>query len=419
MTNPRQIRGLKSILRQHAATAGLAFAVVFALSALQTAQAQTFTVLYSFAGGNDGSNPFAGLVRDAAGNLYGTTYFGGGHTQQCTGGCGTVFKLTKAGHETVLHRFTSGKDGNFPQADLLLDASGNLYGTTTQGGNGGGPWGTVFKLNTADKLTVLHNFTDGSDGADPAGGLSFDANGNLYGTAGEGGAVGQGVVFKLAKTGKETVLHSFQGGTDGAFPVGNVIRDAAGNLYGTTSDGGGGCGSGCGTVFKIDKTGKETILHHFSADGGFSHGLVRDAAGNLYGSAGPASGGDVFKLNKNGKETVLHQFAGYPTDGSEPDSALVRDAKGNLYGTTYTGGPGPCSDGINTIGCGIVFRLTPPAGRGGKWKETILYSFNGGSDGYQPEEVVLDAAGNLYGVASAGGNTSCNGGCGVVFKITP
>jgi uncharacterized repeat protein (TIGR03803 family) len=304
----------------------------------------TETVLFNFSRGTDGSRPFGTLVRDAAGNLYGTTYEGGG-TGCASFGCGTVFKLDPSGHETVLYRFTGGADGRNPYAGLVRDPVGNLYGTTYYGGSSNNCYqgcGTVFKLDTTGAETVLHSFTGSPDGNFPRGGLVRDAAGNLYGTTAWGGAFGKGTVFKLDATGKETVLHSFTG-PDGQYPVAGLIRDAAGNLYGTTKNGGSSndCRGGCGTVFKVDTTGAETVLHSFTTgrDGRYPEaGLVADAAGNLYGTAFSGRNSDycaggcgtVFKVDTTGAATVLHNFTGSPGDGLYPYAGLVRDAAGNF-----------------------------------------------------------------------------------------
>jgi len=257
------------------------------------APAQTFNVLYNFAGPPDGAHPYAGLVRDAAGNLYGTTYTGGSSSY------GTMFKLDTSGSgtETVLHSFTGPPDGAYPYAGLVRDAAGNSYGTTYHGGSSG--YGVVFKVSTKGTETVLHSFTGPPDGAYPLDGVVRDAAGNLYGTTYHGGSSGYGVVFKVNTKGTESVLHSFTGPPHGAYPSDGVVRDAAGNLYGTTRYGG---SSGYGTAFKLDTSGTETVLHSFTGppDGAYPlDGLVRDAAGNLYGTAskGGSSGyGTVFKL---------------------------------------------------------------------------------------------------------------------------
>jgi uncharacterized repeat protein (TIGR03803 family) len=369
------------------------------LTAAQTAATSTYKVLYAFAGLKSGSRPAAGVIRDATGNLYGTTVYAGMKY-------GVVFKVAPAGEETVLHSFTGGVDGASSWAGLLRDAAGNLFGTTVSGGANG--IGTIFKLDPTGKETVLHSFGGGSDGVNPYAGLVLDPAGNFYGTTFLGGDHNSGVVFELDSAGKETVLYSFTGGADGSGPLASLVRDAVGNLYGTASFGGiSNCTSGCGTVFKLDTTGKLTILHSFTGgkDGGNSRtGLVRDAAGNLYGTTigGGINGvGVVFKIDTSGKQSILHNFFGSPDDGATPRGGLVRDSAGNLYGTTSNGG---------AQGRGVVFRLSSTG------KETILYTFTGGSDGGNPlAGLVRDAAGNLYGTTFLGG-TSNNG---VVFKLTP
>jgi len=282
-------------------------------------------------------------------------------------GCGTVFKLDTTGKETVLATFESwdGSGGRHPVAGLVQDASGNFYGTTLNGGvvyhSIGHCCGAVFKLDTTGKYTVLHAFQPAKDGAYPYSGLVLDAAGNLYGTTSLGDSLqGRpsccGTVFKVDTTGAETVLHHFKKGQDGRHPRAGLIQDSAGNFYGTTSEGGSECGvPGCGTIFKLDTTGTESVLYSFSGapDGANpTAGLIQDAAGNLYGttSAGGASGfGTVFKLDTTGKETVLYSFTG-GTDGATPFAGLIRDAAGNFYGTAYGGG---------ASGIGTVFKLTP------------------------------------------------------------
>jgi uncharacterized repeat protein (TIGR03803 family) len=394
----------------------LAIMLVPTVVASRPAQAQTFTVLYSFTGGADGGSPYAGLIRDSAGNLYGTTLGGGA----C--GNGTVFMLNKTGKETVLYSFTGGADGAGPFAGLVRDAAGNLYSTTIDGGSSsacqGHACGVVFKLDESGNETVLYSFNGGADGEYPYAGLVRDAKGDLYGTTAFGGGggcpnyfSGCGTVFKLDATGEETVLYSFTGtGGDGAYPYAGLVLDAAGNLYGTTAQGGTyACNygeNGCGTVFKLDKTGKETVLYTVTdTHGAYPYaGLVRDAASNLYGTTlgGDGSGrGRVFKLDKAGKETVLHSFTGTGGDGEYPYAGLVRDAKGNLYGTTWSGG---------THGSGTVFELDKTG------KETVLYSFTGGADGAWPwAGLALDANGNLYGTTVIDGAS----GYGTVFELTP
>ncbi len=384
-------------------------AAVFATGSAQ-AQAYTERVLYSFQGGAGGAFPFAGLVRDAQGNLYGTTYGGGDPT--CISGCGIVFKVDTTGKETVLHTFSS-PDGQHPYAGLVQDAQGILYGTTGYGGASGS--GTVFKVDTTGEETVLYSFTDRADGGFPVADLVLDAQGNLYGTTGYGGASGWGTVFKVDTTGKETVLYSFTIGADGSSPDAGLVRDAQGNLYGTTPTGGDlACLYGCGTVFKVDTTGKETVLYSFTGKQALGDGanpsadLVPDAQGNLYGttsSRGAYLYGTVFKVDTTGKETVLYSFIGTEGDGANPVARLVQDTQGNLYGTTYGGGAHQH---------GTVFKLDTTG------KETVLYSFTGGADGGSPESgLVLDAQGNLYGTTSGGGDLACDApyGCGTVFEL--
>jgi uncharacterized repeat protein (TIGR03803 family) len=328
----------------------------------------TETVLHSFAGGTDGANPYSGLVQDSTGNLYGTTYYGGAPNH------GTVFKLDPTDTETVLYSFAGGTDGANPYASLVQDPAGNLYGTTQRGGASG--QGTVFKVDTVGTETVLYNFTGGSDGGSPDGALVLDAAGNLYGTTFGGGALCDhrriycGVVFKLDTTGTEIVLHTFTGGTDGFFPVAGLVRDSAGTLYGTTSE--------AGTIFQLDATGNETVLYSFTggASGGNPYaGLVRDPAGNLYGTTnyggdstcGNGSGcGVVFQLDTTGTETVLYRFTG-GADGANPElGRLIRDSAGNLYGTTQLGGPS---------NNGVVFKI---AGTSATFNVSVVLAGSGG-----------------------------------------
>ncbi len=317
--------------------------------------ARKLTVLHTFKGVADGANPIAGLVRDEAGNLYGTTEAGGGGN--CNGGCGTVFKLNKTGRETVLHRFRGGRDGANPIAGLIRDAAGNLYGTTLRGGLSGcssyDSCGTVFRLDRTGRETVLYRFTGGADGSTPVAGLLRDATGSLYGTTYLGGSNNAGTVFELDATGRETVLYTFTGGSDGALPGAGLVRDKAGNFYSTTASGG---SSGHGAVFRLDTTGKQTVLYSFTggSDGGTPYaGLVQDKAGSFYGTTfeggqGPYYYGVVFKVDRSGEDSVLYTSTG-GSDGGYPYAGLVRDAAGDLYGATV-GGPGTN---------GTVFRVTP------------------------------------------------------------
>ena len=265
------------------------------------ALAATETVLHNFAPPPKGANPESGVIGDSAGNLYGTTYSGGAHNM------GVVYQIDSSGRETVLYNFTGGADGGQPTGSLIRDSSKNLYGTTYLGGTGN--VGVVYMVSAAGQETVLYTFTGGADGKYPSGGVIRDSAGNLYGTAGSGGAGNAGVVYRIDTAGHETVLHSFTG-VDGMSPQG-VIRDSAGNLFGTTSIGG---KRKAGVAYKLDTSGNLKLLYQFTdrADGGYpAAGVVRDSLGNIYGTtAGGGTGkvGVVYMVDTGGNETVLHAF---------------------------------------------------------------------------------------------------------------
>jgi uncharacterized repeat protein (TIGR03803 family) len=358
----------------------------------------------------------------------------------------------------TLHNFDSPNQGYHPDGDLLVDQSGNIYGTTTFGGNFDNQCtadgcGTVYRLAPDGTVTVLHTFTGSPDGEIPTPGLIGDQAGNLYGVTWYGGAVynkcpsGCGTVFKLAPDGTETVLYAFHGsGGDGRIPSGDLLLDQAGNLYGVTASGGNfDCGS-CGMAFKLAPDGTETVLHVFKGgnDGAYppefgSAGLIADQSGNLYGvtSAGGGGGcfggggcGTVFKLAPDGTETILHSFQGGRHDGALPEGGLTIDAAGNLYGTTWNGGfigPRHCDNNGYDDGCGTVFELSP----NGKIK--ILYAFRGSDGAFPVGRLVFDQVGDIFGSTVEGGhgyrrqtgNPNCDnslledGGCGTAFEITP
>jgi uncharacterized repeat protein (TIGR03803 family) len=346
-------------------------------------QAQTFTTRYNFTGGADGGYPYGGVVKDASGNLYGMTLSG-----SVGAAYGVVFKVDTTGTETVVHSFAGAPtDGAWPEGPLLRDKAGTLYGTTSLGGTSS--YGVVFRIDTSGKETVLHSFGGGTkDGCNPYGGLIRDSLGNLYGTTSGCGTAGYGVVFRLAKHGKETILHSFKGGVkDGASPsYGNLLADKSGNLYGVTWGGG---SSGLGVVFEIDTTGKETVLHSFAGgtkDGCYPYGTpAMDRLGNLYGTTyqcGSSNYGTVWKVRKNPKESILHNFAGYPSDGAYPYAGLVRDPKGNLYGDTTQGG---------ASAWGTVYELSQNG------TLTLLHSFASTDGGGPIGGLLRDAKGDLYG----------------------
>jgi len=339
-------------------------------------------VLHDFKLGADGAFPAGGLL-DVNGVLYGTTQFGGTQSHNCRyglephhpkayfAGCGTLFKVTTSGSETVLYRFKGGQDGSAPSSTLVA-LNGMLYGTTGLGGKSycGAGCGTVFSITTAGKEQVLYRFKGYPyDGEDPVGLVVL--NGELYGTTDEGGSGGVGTVFKVSVSGKEQVIHSFKNGTDGAYPATPLIAISGDDLYGTTQGGG---GFGYGTVYKISSTGTEN---------------------------------------------VIYPFKGKPRrDGANPLAPLI-DVSGTFYATTFSGGTG--CPGAAFDGCGTVFSITAAG------KETVLYRFAGGRDGAYPEGGLTAVNGKIYGTTSAGGNHSaCYGGtysyvngCGIVFQVSP
>jgi uncharacterized repeat protein (TIGR03803 family) len=395
---------------------------------------------------DDGGFSYAGLISDSSGNLYGTTEYGGDLTCNYPLGCGTVFELTPSSSGKlvvrVLHQFNSASgDGAFPVAGLVSDSAGNLYGTTQYGGLTGcgsstGQCGTVFELSQSSNGSwderVIHRFEGSPDGFGPLAGLIRDQAGNLYGTTGSGGTGcngGCGTVFKMSPTShggwKEEILYTFgsqQG--DGLIPTAGLVFDNKGVLYGTTSAGGLEYFSD-GTVFQLnphsDGSWTEKVIYSFTGgyDGAYPlSGLTIDQEGALYGTTyegGEYEGGVVFKLSAgtggSWNEGAIHQFIGVNGDGAYPEAGVVFDKAGNLYGTTTIGGTngGGCGYGN---GCGTVFALAP---NNGAWDEKILYRFTGGRDGGGPYAgLILDAAGNLYGTASSGG-----AGAGVVFEVMP
>jgi uncharacterized repeat protein (TIGR03803 family) len=398
-------------IRPQSCACVLAFALTLAVFAAPSAQGQNYKekVLYQFSSTTDGGTPYAGLISDAKGNLYGTATVGGKSTGCGGSSCGVVFRVTKAGKESVLWSFAGPKkDGATPYGGLLPDSAGNFYGTTYRGGKSDA--GTVFTLPKSLKEKVIYNFKGSTDGGQPCSGLLPDSAGDLYGMADHGGASGFGAVFKVPKASKESVAYSFpQLSFPGLLPCGTPISDAKGNFYVTTYFGG---TRNLGAVYQISKTGKGKVFYSFCSksnctDGAYPvGGLIMDAAGNLYGTTSAGGNtkcsvgcGVVFKLDKKGHQTVLYTFNG--PDGETPYSVLIEDAKGNLYGTTTSGG---------NAGFGTVFKVT----QGGK--EAVLWNFMGGDDGVTPFAGLLsDAKGDLFGTTTQGGFT----GSGVVFELIP
>jgi uncharacterized repeat protein (TIGR03803 family) len=389
-----------------------------------------YRTLHRFNGGSNGGTPRSGLIFDASGNLYGTTFSGG----DATCNCGVVFRLTASSDgswkESALYAFSGGSDGASPVAGLIFDHNGNLYGTTLLGGAAN--FGTVFELtpNASGKWTetVLYSFTGGSDGGSPAASLIFDQKGNLYGTTETGGApTGYGVVFKLAlkKNGAwtESVLLNFDG-KGGAYSQAGLIFDQAGNLYGTA----GGGALGYGVVFKLAPKSNghwtESVLHVFTdgTDGGSpAAGMIFDQAGNLYGTTAAGGGvnpcagngcGVVFRLTPDAKgkwtESVLHSFCSLDLcmDGADPQAGLTFDSAGKLYGTTFEGGSPAFHEGV-------VFRLAPNS-KGG-WNETVLHRFVDNPGTNPASGLISDAAGNLYGTTLGDGEMTA----GSVFQVAP
>jgi uncharacterized repeat protein (TIGR03803 family) len=380
--------------------ASLAISVVALLGAAQSARAQTLETQYDFSSLTNGGFPLAGLVSDGKGDFYGTTQGFVGEYCVDLGYCGTVYKFTPP-TLTTLYSFEEkkgvAKEGANPgYGTLALDSSGNLYGTTQNGGAYG--YGTIFKLTSAGKLTVLHSFNGGDGGATPYGGVLMIGS-TLYGTTFAGGSSGNGIAFSLAGT-KFSVLHTFAGGTkDGAAPYSGVTAGTGGDLYGTASAGG---ANGFGIVYKLTTAGKYSVLYSFKGgtDGEQPRGGLILQSGSLYGTTyqgGQNSFGTIFEVNvSTGAEKVL--FDDFITDppNENPWAGLVSDASGNLYGTTY---------GLE----GSVFKLDTE-------NQITNYVTLSPSDGEEPTGVlILDSSGNLWGTTSEGGS----GGAGTIFKLIP
>jgi uncharacterized repeat protein (TIGR03803 family) len=396
----------------------LAFALSVTLAG-SSAASTSFGVIYAFTGGTDGGNPATGLVFDSVGNGYGTTVVGGLY------GCGTVFKLKPLAHgawqESVLYNFTCFGDGKNPHGGVTFDGSGNLYGTTVAGGAGGicagDGCGVVFELTPGGEK-VLYNFTGGNDGFGPGNAVVFDKSGNLFGTTPDGGTHSMGTVYQLTRSGgqwHERIIHNFTGGADGAVgSMGPLLVDGSGNLFGVTEIGG---NHSAGTAYKMspDAHGGFNFFTIYAfkgrPDAGFAYGgLISGSSGDLFGTtyyAGAHGHGAVFELTPNPSshiwsERVLYSFKGN-ADGTRPSSTLLMDGSGNLFGTTAMGGS-QCS-------CGTVFELSAHT-----WTETVLHRLASGTDGMNPYYgLSTDGHGNLFAAAVAGGAN----GQGTIFAVTP
>ena len=403
----------RSVTSRQSALFALAALLVLTFAA-QTSFAQTYTILYTFQGGADGGFPQGGLYRDAFGNLYGITNTAGNRNDCNNYGCGTVYKLDPSGNLTVLHTFTGGIDGwpNATWGSLIPDPNGNLYGMASIGGLRDN--GTDFRITPSGAFSVIHTFpTAPGDGEGPQFTLLRDpTTGLFYGTTFNGGANTYGSVYVLTKAGfgSDQVLHSFTF-TDGAFPQGSVAEDSQGNIYGTAGQGG---TDNCGVAFKMRNNGAGyQVLYNFKCapDGYFPGSVVLDSEGNMYG--GTQEGGDVqncpffgcgiiFKISPSGQETILHTFHG--KEGGVPNE-LMWGADGNLWGTTASGGANDQ---------GTIFKITT----GGTY--TDVYDFQGGLNGGVPYAgLIQDSNGTFYGTIGGGLVKCIQSGCGMIFKFTP
>lgn len=406
--------GLSSI-RPIMAAAWTCAAIMIALPNAALA-AQTDKVLYAFkgTGQGDGASPYGGVI-DKAHNFYGVTLFGGGSCD-----CGTVYKLAPDGTETVLHIFAGGSDGSYPYEDrLVLDGSGNLYGTAEIGGGsgcGGSGCGVIFKIASDGTETILYPFTGGTDGGDPVSGLTVDASGNLYGTTSGYGAHRKGTVYEFTTGGVLTTLYAFcalANCTDGATPDATPTLDNAGDVYGTTVLGG---TDGKGTVWKLTSGGAESVLYSFCSQQNCADGASPTGGVSLYqktyvvgvtpygGSTACSQGCGVgFEVNTSGGEAGAYPFCSQTNcaDGSLPHATPIIGTDGTLYGAATGGG---------RYGYGVIYKFTV-AGKLG-----VLYNFAGGvggPDGAAPYgSLYMDKKGRIYGTTVDGGS-----GDGTVFKL--
>jgi uncharacterized repeat protein (TIGR03803 family) len=427
------MRQRKLVLRS--AVVGVIVTLTFAISA----RAATEKILHTFTGGNDGDAPESALIFDLKGNLYGTTPAGGAY------GYGTVFELSPNSDgswtESVLYSFGAyAGDGTGPldYSGLIFDSTGSLYGTTWSGGNptcsfSSDGCGTIFKLTPDSggwKETILYNFMGTTDGIGPSGGLILDQRGNLYGMAEEGGVptcggYGCGTIFKLSPRHDGgwnfSVLHAFDE-SDGGFPFTGLSLDPSGLLWGTTNSGG--ANGSMGVVFNLKRDGgKYQVVSSFDYSEGDQPGrstLLFGKAGHVFGntaSGGSCNEGTVFMLFPSGRHNYNRRTIdcfGASGDGNTPLGSLVLSPFGRIYGTTIQGGSEQSQLCKTEGGCGTLYEIVWHKGKG--WKETVLYRFKGGTDGYYPSAgVAIDKSGNLFGTTTYGGAYNA----GAVFEVTP
>jgi uncharacterized repeat protein (TIGR03803 family) len=407
----------------------IAFFCAFLCVGAINSHAQNFTTLLIFDGANGANPKSVTLVQAMDGNLYGTTS-GGGSTANCSGGCGTIFKISLDGKLTTLHNFCAQPDcteGMNPQAGLIQARDGNFYGTTLGGGTHSGN-GTVFRITSSGMLTTIYSFCamqNCADGYSPNAALVQGSDGNLYGTTSGGGTKDSGTVFKVTAAGALTTLYSFcmkADCADGSNPVAELTQGADGNLYGMTSQG----GTGSGTIFKITSSGAVTTTYTFCSkpkctDGGNPKGaLIQAADGSFYGttfSGGTRNAGTVFNVTAQGALSTIFSFGTGSAEGATPYATLVQGTDGNFYGTAYYGG---------AKGQGTVFKVVPPPKVTSPtkvpptWKVIALHSFDD-SDAYPIAALMQDTDGNFYGTTFNGGSSpKClnSGGCGTVFRLS-
>lgn len=407
-----------------------------------------FRILYDFQNGSDGAVPSTSLIADKSGNLYGTATNVGG-VGSCNVHCGTIFELSPPASKrgrwtfTTLYSFKGARDGGLPEGNLIFGPDGSLYGTANVGGRYGkfGD-GVIFQLKPSGQHwneKVLHSFGKDADGRNPHGGLVVDAQGNLYGTTVNGGKYFAGTVFQWSPSnGMETVLYNFSGGEDGGSPLAGLVIDPNGRLFGTTEFGGYFsyyCQGGCGIVFQVEPPSGAgdlwtyEVIHEFVAgvpgDGASPvDPLLLDRAGNLYGTTFESQGtggGTAFELiptrhDQPWTETVLYRFPAYRGDAQYSSAGFISDNAGNLYATSQNGGATYKGD---------AFKLIPPATSGGAWTDAILHTFVSTKHGatYPSTSLVFGSNGLLYGTTPYGGTGNCIftkvTGCGTVFTVSP